>query len=383
MNITINNNFKIHKFSQPSVYSINTGNKDYLVQINGQQDYFVKSPSFNGKKINKKVIKRVEDQLRNLDGVHDPYSDVILLGKHKFKNLQEKVKKRTNTESMIKLLSGYTEHMFPDGELKVFELLKYEAKHHPKSAKHNTFHDILIEHLPESKIRLVNNQLDVIDYMRDFTRKNFDKNDQKKIAKRLNKLETDIIDDDFRIKPSKTYLAELYKEIPDRKKVKSLIKITNDFPNGATSIDAFIVKNANKTQEEIAEALVSPSQISVEHYKPESTGGEDKATNMIAASKRMNNLRGSMDYDDFIEMFPDIPRQTQRYTDDIIKKINRGGIPDIAMTLPEVKSGLYKESHGKIDIDISQMNPQVVTKINSFKTKVNTLIECFQHHKIY
>ena len=340
--------------------------------------------SFTGKKVNKlnrKAFKRLEEQLREIDDTHDPYSDVIMIPKRKLKRLKEKVKNRPNAESMVKLLSGYTQHMFPNGEARVFDLLAEETRQWKKRPEYKNgnfdFHDILQEHLPDAKPRLVSGQFKVLDNIREYSQKNLNKQERALVEKRVKKLEDDIIDDKFRIKASVGYLEELYGEIGDKRKVKDIIKYTYDFPNGATSVDAFIVKNADKSHEEIAVALVEPSLNSLEHIHVQSKGGETKGDNLIAASKRMNNLRGSMEYEDFIERFPEIPKCTQRHVDDLVKKINRGGIPDIAYNLPGVKEQLAKESKGLINIDISHMKSGVFERIDGFKEKINSLVGHF------
>ena len=112
-----------------------------------------------------------------------------------------------------------------------------------------------------------------------------------------------INEDTFKIRAAKSLLSELYKELPDKNKVKSIIDMTDGFPSVANSVDAFIVKNIDSTSQEIAEALVSPASISIEHIRPQTLGGESKGGNYIAASRRMNNYRGSMSYPEFVEKF--------------------------------------------------------------------------------
>ena len=170
----------------------------------------------------------------------------------------------------------------------------------------------------------------------------------------------------------------MYDEIDNKSAVDNIIKLSHNFPNTATHPDAFIVKYADKSHEEIAELLISPAQISIEHIKPSSEHGESKGSNYLAASRRMNNYRSSTPLDEMIERYPDIPRQTQRYMDDLIAKINRGGLADIGMTLADVKESLYKESKGRIDVDLSKMNPEITQKAESFKSKVGKLIEHFK-----
>ncbi len=382
MNITINN--------YPGVSQI-TGTQLYQSAFAGYNtkpanslacdvfEYNSTAPVFAGKKTNKKESKKIEETLKNIDGLHDPYSDVIMISQKKFKHFQNKAHKRTNAESMNNLMNGYTEHMFPS-EQAVFALLKDATRKAKKegSVFNLTYTDILQENLPAAKTRLINDQFNVTVSIREYSRKHLSKEDQKCVDKYLNKIDDEICDDEFRIKSSIKLLANLYDEIDDKSAVDNIIKLSHNFPNTATHPDAFIVKYADKSHEEIAELLISPAQISIEHIKPSSVHGESKGANYLAASRRMNNYRSSTPLDEMIERYPKIPQQTQRYMDDLITKINRGGLSDIALTLADVKESLAEQSKGKIIVDISKMNPEISERVKSFKTKMDKLVEHFK-----
>lgn len=378
MNITIKNNFgNYNSYITPhnAFYNTNLLNKN-------EYDSFEVSNSnaiFTGKTKSRKQTKRVEEQLRDLDNVHDPYSDVILISKKKFKNLQDKLSKRTEAESTIKLLSNYKKHMFPISEGEVFEFLKEETKQRKrnKHQKSFDFHDILMDELPNSKARLIEQELNIVEQMEHIAKK-LDKHEQHEVKSILGIIKEDIYNDNFRIKPTRELLINLNKVTNNQNVVDKIVKKSKEFPNSMTSFDAFVVKNANNTHQEIAEALISPAIISLEHIKPQSDGGETKGGNSIAASRRMNNYRQSTPLNEFIEEFPNIPFQTQRYINDLKQKINRGGIPDIAYTLPEVKESLRKESHGLINIDISDINPKVSKETTDFRSKIDKLVEHFK-----
>lgn len=381
MNITINNYPMASQITgvqlyQPKIAGYNTKPASLACDT---FEYNSTSPVFAGKKINKKESKKIEETLKNIDGLHDPYSDVIMISQKKFKHFQNKAYKRSNSESMNNLMNGYTEHMFPS-EQAVFELLKDATRKAKKEGRANnlTYTDILQENLPDAKTRLINDQFNVTVSIREYSRTHLSKNDQKCVEKYLDIIDDEICDDEFRIKPSIKLLANLYDEIDNKSAVDNIIKLSHNFPNTATHPDAFIVKYADKSHEEIAELLISPAQISIEHIKPSSEHGESKGSNYLAASRRMNNYRSSTPLDEMIERYPDIPRQTQRYMDDLIAKINRGGLADIGMTLADVKESLYKESKGRIDVDLSKMNPEITQKAESFKSKVGKLIEHFK-----
>ncbi|MCR5265051.1 MAG: hypothetical protein K6E29_00480 [Cyanobacteria bacterium RUI128] len=386
--------FSVNNFSIRQNCPVNatfTG-PSFSLEKSPKYDLFVKSNdniqsqtiSFTGSKKTsktanpKKDYKSYEEQLKNIDGLHDPYSDVIMISQKKYRYMVNKIHKRTNAESMNSLMEGYTMHMFPS-EKEVFELLKYETnKAKRRNSNQNlTYPEILQSYLPLAKARLVNSQFAVTDSIREYAKENMSKDEQKDVESYLTIIDKDIYNDRFRIKYARDLLGRLYDEVHDKSKVDKIIRLSHNFPNTATCSDAFIVKYANKSQEEIAELLVSPSQISIEHIKPSSEGGESKGDNYLAASKRMNNYRNSTPLDEIIERYPNIPKQTQRYIDDLIAKINRGGLTNIAYTLPGVKESLAKESNGRINIDISKLNPDLKVKIDEFQEKMNQLVEKF------
>lgn len=348
-------------------------------------DTFIKQPAFCGKKsAAKDTIKQLEDTLKNIDNLHDPYSDIIMLPNNKFKSIMKRMNNKRDASSAVKYLSKFRRYMFSSEE-KVLNMLEEHQHDTYKDATGKTlptnFHTILTHLLPAAKVRLVNAQLDVVENMRNISKKKLSKLSQNDVESYLTIIEKDIMHDRFRIKPSKDLLARLYDEVPDKKVVDEIMKATRDFPNSATSTDAFIVKNAGKTHHAIAEALLSPSTITVEHIKPSSKGGEDKGTNYLAASKRMNNYRSSIPITEFIKMFPKIPQYTQLYMNDLIGKANRGGIPDIADSIIGVKDCLNKESKGKLNVDISKLDPKIVEQTQALQDKIDSLISRFNPKK--
>ena len=336
---------------------------------------------FTGKnKAEKKKAELYEEHLKSLENVHDPYSDVVMISKPKFKSLQASLVTCGNADDMIKVMTPMKKHMFAEGEARVFDMLISETERLKTTKKYRgkqvTFQDILDEHYGAARARLADSRYGVLDKMREYAKDNFTLSEQASLESKLGMIEDSIDRRDFRIKPTLSHLHELYDEISDKKKVDKILRFTEEFPNCANSVDAFIVKNAGKTSAQIAEALVSPSIISVEHIKPQTSGGEDKGSNYLAASQRMNNMRGSMSYEEFIERFPEIPECIQRHFDELSAKSNRGEIPDIAMNLPGMCETLKRESNGRIDVKLS-LNDVLRGKIAEMQSKLDDLLEHF------
>lgn len=364
-------------------YNINNVNITHKKQTfysnisNPAVDTFVRQPVFCGKKSPTRAAKIIDETLKNIDGLHDPYSNIIMLPTNKFKSIMRNLEEKRDAVSAVKYISKFKKYMFPS-ETKVLSILEKHQHDVYKDAEGKrvptNFHTILMGLLPESKARLVNAQLNVVENIRNISKEKLSKTSQNDVESYLTIIEKDIMHDRFRIKPSRDLLERLYDEVPDKKVVDEIMKTTRDFPNSATSTDAFIVKNARQSHHKIAESLLSPSTITVEHINPKSKGGEDKGTNYLAASKRMNNYRQSLPMPDFIAMFPKIPQYTQRYMNDLIGKVNRGGVPDVADTIFGVKDTLKKESKGKINVDISALDPKIAERVKGFQDKIDSLV---------
>ena len=336
------------------------------------------SVSFTAK-VNQRNAKKIEEIYRNLEGVHDPYSDVIMISEKKFNLLRDKIQKRPNAESMVKLLSAYTEHMFPP-EATMFDALaehtKRMVKEDPRKAKKMDFHDILQEMLPGAKARIKPEQLAVVSEMETVASKMSEKS-QKKLKPLFETTKEKINDDTFRIQATIESFEAMSDKIPEKDLFNELIATSSKLPSSATSANVFVIKNAKNSHEEIAEWLISPAQLSVEHIKAKSKGGGSVASNYIGASRRMNNLRKSLGIPELIRRFPKIPHQTQRYANDIVHKVNRGGVPEIAYSLPDVKETLHRESKGLIDINIDAISPQIKRKGEEIRSKFDELVEYF------
>lgn len=336
--------------------------------------------SFSGKKTNRKDEKKIENLLKNIDGLHDPYSDIIMLPKNKYQRLQHKISHQTTAKETVNLLSKQTNHMF-SSDVEMLGILSKHANDKYTDINGNTittdFHTILKNLKPEARDRLINSQLNVTDTIRYISRERLPESSQKEVESYLTIIEKDIHHDRFRIKQSRSLLERLYDEVPEKEVIDDIMKETLYFPNTATSTDAFIVKNADKTHAQIADLLISPGLISIEHIKPSSEKGKNSGANYLAASKRMNNLRCSMPMDQFIELFPRIPECTQRYMDDLIKKINNDKIEPVAYLLGDVKETLYKESKGQIDVDISGVKPDITKKVRILKNEITKLINTY------
>ena len=107
-----------------------------------------------------------------------------------------------------------------------------------------------------------------------------------------------------------------------------ILDLANKLPNSNTSVNAFIVKYADRSEREIGERLLSSSIASIEHILPDSLGGENEASNFILTTAGSNFERGNIPHKDFLKLYPKIPKYTQQYMNDIINAGNNGNLYD-------------------------------------------------------
>jgi hypothetical protein len=343
-------------------------------------DTFVQTSqqSFKSKHLLKSP-KAIEKVYINIEGLHDPYSDVMMITEKKFNEFKTKLSKRRNSSSAINLLNNYKQHMFKP-ELETFDFLcaktKEARKTNHKDIKALTFADIINEALPEARERIKPEQMSVVEEMKKVSSK-MSEHSQKILEPHFKKAKEGIENDTFRIQPTIAELEGLRKQIPENKLFNSLIETAARFPSSATSSTVFILQHAGQTHEEIAMDLIKPSLESIEHIKPKSHGGASSPQNYIIASTRMNNLRKSLSLPKFIRRHPDIPRCSQKYINDLIKVVNRGGGHGIGQNIPDVKAQLFEESKGFLDINIDKLNEQNVKAHDSMQSMIANLKEFF------
>lgn len=318
-----------------------------------------------------------ETRLKNISGLHDPYSDIVMVTDDEYSRYLKKLDKRPNALTVLNLLSSYDKNMFPP-EQEVCEtltdMISDKRRENLRLANKVDLHDLLNELYVGSKVSLARNQLSILGEIDELV-SGFKGNSKKVFTEIFEPVKNSIKDDSFRMSP---LLAEVYSRkdvnFADKQKVLELMK---KFPNSRNSADVFIINNAEKSHREIAEAFISPSRVSIEHIRPQSAGGESSITNYLIASRRMNNLRSSMPLDKFVMEHPNIPMQTERYMSDLVKRINKGGLTYMAMSLPKITETLRAESKGAIDIEVLDISSKENKRAGKLEDQLSELVRKF------
>ncbi len=156
----------------------------------------------------------------------------------------------------------------------------------------------------------------------------------------------------------KTVLDALKKITPkpgEEKIMQTLMDRAVYLPSSATSENAFIVKYANRSHNEISNRLVSSALLSIDHLKAAASGGENDIGNFIPVSAGANSLKQDMWFKKFIKRFPEIVENCQKFIDYMIDIINHGGFKGNQAYPYKVRKTLIHESNGKVKLDLSEL----------------------------
>ncbi|MBE7711188.1 MAG: hypothetical protein E7Z92_03505 [Cyanobacteria bacterium SIG31] len=280
------------------------------------------------------------------------YSGKFMLPQCEIKEIFQKLERRPNAQSAINLLQIYERYMH-ETESAIFNLFK-DAKHKGKL----NFQDILKSLQPAALARLKEKQIKVI------------KSADKYIAKmgpptaELVQLIRDnalakIEDNSFGRQPPLEMIKAVKAKGADLNRVIKVYQTWYKLPNSARDVDAFIVKYARKSHQEIARRLICSAMATVEHIVPQSRKKIDSLSNMILVSARFNNERHSMPLDEYIMLNQDIDMKgnLQKYLDLVIKEVarkksdfaERGWYPE------KIQKAIEKETSGKVLLNIDSL----------------------------
>ena len=277
------------------------------------------------------------------------YSGRLLLSQNEFKEICQKLGRRTNTQEVVNLLQNYEKFMH-DTELAIFGKIK-EAKHKNKC----DLQDILKELQPEALMRLKEKQISII--------KSTDS-----IIEKLSPSVADLVrlirdnalakieDNTFGRQPPLEMIKSVKAKGADYNRIMKIYQTWYKLPNSARDEDAFIVKYARKTHLEIARRLLCPSMATIEHIVPTSRKkkNSDFLGNMILVSARFNNERHSMPLDEYIMLNQDIDmrRHLQKYIDLVIREIQRpnSDFSHCGLYPERIRKAIAKETSGKINL---------------------------------
>jgi len=170
---------------------------------------------------------------------------------------------------------------------------------------------------------------------------------------------------------------------PDNIKIlESIVKKAENMPTSSSDVNAFIVKYSRRKPSEIAHRILEPSQSTAEHIHPHSDKGSNSPRNYLAECKKCNNDRGNMSYVAWLKIYPEMIDNSQKYMDEIIKRIISGEIKGFDFYPSAVKKAVYDESGHQINLDISKMNEYLAEKSTKTKLDISKLPSIVQLNTI-
>lgn len=158
---------------------------------------------------------------------------------------------------------------------------------------------------------------------------------------------------------------EIANKIPDARISNEIKDIIDELPDSKNDVDAFMVRVSKKSSNAVMEILVSRIRSTNEHVIPhhrKDNNGPSEKTNYICLCGKCNVERQQQSYEKFVDVHPEMVKNTQKQIDKIIYFINKGilyGYDNYPAAIKEglnIESGGSKHKRGKIFVDISKLD---------------------------
>lgn len=321
-------------------------NKSNLKQQNNYS-----SPSYNN--VVFLASTAAGNPFKRLRDVPDAFFGGITISSAELEKIRTELLKCTTVKKAVQYLKKYKPKMLPV-ERRVFERFEEAAKDSPRMQ----FQDLLKQWYDQAWKKLRLEEFAVI-------------SDIDKIAMQLSPetaysviLETTncrkiIVENNpnntFKRKTVLEALGNTDVKPGEEKIMKKLMEKAIYLPTSATSENAFIVKYANRSHNEISNRLVDTARLSIDHIRAAVTGGRNDISNFIPASAGANTLKQDMWFKKFVKRFPQVIENCQKFIDYIINIINNGGFKGNQAYPYKVRRTLIQESDGKVKLDLSKL----------------------------
>ena len=324
---------------------------NYNSQTNKKNDL---TPAFRANTSAGNPLKK----LQKYNDIICPYFGVKMISASKETKVEKMLDECINVRDVVKTLAPYTKYMQPV-EKRIYRMFSKSVNESPEK----TLPEILRLHYDDALVKLKLEEFNVLDDV-DKISLNLSPKQALDIHRRTTTCRQIILENsEENTFKRKTLLGSLDDIVTSNDKEEEVFAQLKDraiyLPTSVTSENAFIVKYATRTQQEIAKRLLRVSIGTIEHIKPDSFGGENSINNFILVSGNANSTRANIPLKKFIDRFPDIPKNCQRYINQIIKIIQRGGLRGYELYPYKIKQTLELESEGRINLDLSKYKSNV------------------------
>ena len=290
--------------------------------------------------------------LKRLKNITCPYTGVKMIPGSENKTIEKKIDKAKKISDVIKILISYTNYMQPV-EREMFEVFKQYSSKNPNGKFQEVLHRIYSDALAKLKLE----EFAVLDKV-DAISKELSPQTALNLRSKTTKCREIILEnraeDTFK---RKTFLTSLNEIRPANDNEQQILERMKDnalyLPTSGSSVNAFVVKYANRSEQEIAKRLLRASVATIEHVKPDSHGGANSLGNFMLVSAQANNRRANMPLEKYIERYPNIPKYCQVYINQIITSIYRGKLRGCESYPFKLKKTLTEESNGRIKLDLT------------------------------
>lgn len=290
--------------------------------------------------------------LKKLRNITCPYTGIKMVPGSNINRINKRLDSCFSTESVIKELMPYRNFLQPVEKIMFTKFAEY-SKLHPDAK----LTDCLQEMYEDSLTKLKLEEFVVLD---DVDRISLHMSPKNAFALRYKttRCRQIILADDKEDTFKRKTLLNSLDEIKPEPYEKTIFEQMKDralyLPTSSTSQNAFVVKYANRSHEEIAKRLLRASEATIEHVLPDSKGGKNSIANFLLVSAKGNSLRENISLVKFIKRFPNIPELCQKYIEEIIQAIYNGELKRNETYPYKIQRTLEQESEGKIKLDLSQ-----------------------------
>lgn len=305
--------------------------------------------------------------LRKLKKIKCPYFGSEILTGSEIAAVEKSLDNCTNIKEVVSVLSKYRKNMLKT-EKKIFKRFTEYAKINPEAQ----LQDVLKLWYDEAITKLKLDEFNVLDDVDKISLKLSPQNALAVHAK-TTKCRQVILENKKEDTFKRRILLDSLDEIHPKKGEKKIFQQLKDravyLPTSVTSENAFVVKYADRTQQEISKRLIRTSMATIEHIKPNCDDGENNIENFILTCAGANNLRSNMPLYKFIDMFPNIPKNCQKYIHQIIELIHKGWLKGNETYPYKVRNTLARESKGRILLDLDEYKYSLKEAQNREKSK--------------
>lgn len=290
--------------------------------------------------------------LRKLRGIVCPYFGVKMITSAELPKIEAQIDRCQTVEEIVKLLKPYRSFM-QKTEKKVFKIFEEYSKINSEEILPN----ILKINYNEALAKLKLEEFSVLDDVDKISLK-LSPEQALAVHYKTTRCRQVIVDNT----PGETFkrqtlLSSLDEIKPGRGEKKIYEKLKDRalyLPTSGTSVNAFIVKYADRSQSEIAKRIMRASAATIEHVQPNSKRGENAISNFLLVSANANSLRANMPLSKFIDRFPMVLKNCQKYINQIISIIHNGGLVGNEDYPYKIKKTLIRETGGKINLNLDE-----------------------------